>query len=130
MRRQCGADADADVADDADFDGDGDDDDITTRERQVIGGAARRAKGGGALRRLDVPDSRALFCRFFVVQKPPCGAGTAPGGWPGDVTKSQMLSLFSGLILFLAFAVRLAALAGPEADLSVWVFLRAVKTRR
>ena len=31
--------------------------------------------------------------------------------------------------LFLAFAVHLAALAGPEADLAVWVFLRATKTR-
>jgi len=35
------------------------------------------------------------------------------------------LPLFSGLTLFLAFAVHLAALAGPEADLAVWVFLRA-----
>ena len=35
----------------------------------------------------------------------------------------------SGLTLFLAFAVHLAALAGPEADLAVWVFLRVAKTR-
>ena len=40
-----------------------------------------------------------------------------------------LLSLFSSLTLFLAFAVRLAALAGPGADLAVWVFLRVVKTR-
>ena len=39
--------------------------------------------------------------------------------------KRHMWSLFSGLTLFLAFAVHLAALAGPEADLAVWVFLRA-----
>ena len=38
-----------------------------------------------------------------------------------------MLPLFSDLTLFLAFAVHLAALAGPEAGLSVWVFFRAVK---
>ena len=44
---------------------------------------------------------------------------------PGDVTKRHMLPLFSGLTPFLAFAVHLAALAGPEADLAVWVFLRA-----
>ena len=64
------ADADADVAGDADLDGDGDDDeddgDIATRERQVNGGAAHQeGKGGGALRRLDVPGSRALFCLFL-----------------------------------------------------------------
>ena len=46
-----------------------------------------------------------------------------------DVTKRHMLPLFSGSTLLLAFAVRLAALAGPEADLAVWVFLRVVKTR-
>ena len=34
---------------------------------------------------------------------------------PGDVTKRHMLPLFYGLTLFLAFAVHLAALAGPEA---------------
>ena len=38
-----------------------------------------------------------------------------------------MLPLFYGLTLFLAFVVNLAALAGPEAGLSVWVFLRAGK---
>ena len=38
-----------------------------------------------------------------------------------------MLPLFSGLTLFLAFAVHLAALAGPEADLAVWVFLGHLK---
>ena len=56
--------------------------------------------------------------------------GQHRGGFP--VVPSQkryMLPLFSGLTLFLAFAVHLAALAGPEAGLSVWVFLRVVKTR-
>ena len=41
----------------------------------------------------------------------------------------SVMSMFSALTLFLAFAVRLAALAGPEADLAVWIFLRVVKTR-
>ena len=41
----------------------------------------------------------------------------------------MLLALFPGLALFLAFAVHLAALAGPEADLAVWVFLRVAKTR-
>ena len=48
---------------------------------------------------------------------------------PGDVTKTPHCHCCSGLTLFLAFAVHLAALAGPEADLAVWVFLRATKTR-
>ena len=50
---------------------------------------------------------------------------------PGDITKKRhMLPLLYGLTLFLAFAVHLAAaLAGPEAGLSVWIFLRAVKPR-
>ena len=45
--------------------------------------------------------------------------------------KRHMLPLFSGLTLFLAFAVHLAALAGPEAVLSVWVwvFLQVGKPR-
>ena len=68
------ADADADVAGDADLDGDGDDDeddgDIATREQQVNGGAARRGKDGGALRRLDVPGLRALFCFVFAKSYP------------------------------------------------------------
>ena len=44
--------------------------------------------------------------------------------------KRHILPLFSGLTLFLAFAVHLAALAGPEADLAVWVFLRANQTHQ
>ena len=48
---------------------------------------------------------------------------------PGDVTKTPHCHCCSGLTLFLAFAVHLAALAGPEADLAVWVFLRVAKTR-
>ena len=45
--------------------------------------------------------------------------------------KRHMLPLLSGLTRgILAFAVHLAALAGPEAGLSVWVFLWAVKTRK
>ena len=48
---------------------------------------------------------------------------------PCDVTKTPHCHCCSGLTLFLAFAVHLAALAGPEADLAVWVFLRATKTR-
>ena len=49
---------------------------------------------------------------------------------PGDVTKTPHFHCCSGLALFLAFAVHLAALAGPEADLAVWVFLRATPTRQ
>ena len=41
------------------------DDDIATRERQVNGGAARRGKGGGALRRLDVP-GEVLYARAVL----------------------------------------------------------------
>ena len=37
----------------------------------------------------------------------------------------RMLPLFRSLTLFLASSGSLAALAGPEADLAVWVFLRA-----
>ena len=49
---------------------------------------------------------------------------------PGDVTKNAACChSFLGLTLFLAFAVHLAALAGAEADLAVWVFLRVVKTQ-
>ena len=48
---------------------------------------------------------------------------------PGDVTKTPHCHCCSGLTLFLAFAVHLTALAGSEADLAVWVFLRATKTR-
>ena len=48
---------------------------------------------------------------------------------PGEVTKTPHWHCCSGLTLFLAFAVHLAALAGPEADLAVWVFLRVAKTR-
>ena len=48
---------------------------------------------------------------------------------PGDVTKRHVLPLFSGLTLFLALSGSLAVLAGPEAGLAVWVFLRVVKTR-
>jgi hypothetical protein len=62
------------VAGDADLDSDGvddeDDGDIATGDWQVNGGAARRGKGGGALRRLDVPGSRALFCFFFAMSYP------------------------------------------------------------
>ena len=43
--------------------------------------------------------------------------------------KRYTFPLFSGLTRFLAFAVHLAALAGPEVDLAVWVFLRVGKTR-
>ena len=41
----------------------------------------------------------------------------------------RMLPLFRSLTLFLASSGSLAALAGPEADLAVWVFLRANQTR-
>ena len=58
--------------------------------------------------------------------------GQHRGGFSRLPVMSQnatLLSLFSSLTLFLAFAVHLAALAGPEADLAVWVFLRVVKIR-
>ena len=63
--------------------------------------------------------------------------GNSEGLWYRDSTgwfpvrsqKRHMFPLFSGLTLFLAFAVHLAALAGAEAGLSEWVFLRAGKTR-
>ena len=59
-----------------------------------------------------------------VIEKLWCRDST---GWflPVMSQKRHMLSLFSGLTLFLAFAFHLAALAGPEAGLAVWVFLRA-----
>ena len=41
----------------------------------------------------------------------------------------RMLSLFRSLILFLASSGSLAVLAGSEAGLAVWVFLRVAKTR-
>ena len=66
------------------------------------------------------------LCAFFciVVQ------GQHRAVSPYDATKTPLSSLFYGLtLLFLAFAVHLAALAGPEPDLAVWVFLRVVKTR-
>ena len=50
---------------------------------------------------------------------PLCGAGQHRGGFPVGSQKRHML-----LTLFLALSGSLAALAGPEADLAVWVFLR------
>ena len=70
---------------------------------------------------------------------PPVAAGGCVAVWCRDSTgrflpvisqKTPHYHCCSGLTLFLAFAVHLAALAGPEADLAVWVFLRATPTRQ
>ena len=59
-----------------------------------------------------------------------CGAGTAPGGFSRGCHKNATCChCFSGLTPLPGICGSLAVLAGPEAGLAVWVFLRVAKTR-